>query len=346
VTDSSASWKDLFRKHPVVTFFILAFALSWLVWAVSLLVPVKNTTYLMLIGVIGAFGPAIGAIIVSGMLNPEPTGIPSLRRWGTFLLLFCLILPFALFWPFLAGTLSDPVFVALCMILTALSAFTISCVLSRYAGVRTLMGSLAVFRVSPVWFAFALFAWPLLMIATGLLDCILSGQPLSSYTAGLLVIQPLSLLVLFLTIFLLGGPLQEEPGWRAFALPRLQFLYNPIVASIILGFLWQLWHVPLYFTGFYPFDTTAIAMRFVAFVPAVIVFTWLFNRAGGSLLIAVLYHASLDTSPQVLPAQTPQASLLFDLAMLVLAIIVIIMDRMWRKQQPDAEHQSPKNESG
>jgi len=313
-------------------FFILAFALSWLVWAVPLVVPVKNTTYLMLIGVIGAFGPALGAIIVSGFIKPQPTGIRPLRRWGAFLILFCLILPFALFWPLLAGNLSDPVFLALCSILAALSAFTLSSVLSRSAGVRNLMGSLAVFRVSPVWFAFALFAWPLLMIATGLLDRFLAGQPLSSYAAGLLAIEPLSMLVLFLTIFLLGGPLQEEPGWRGFALTRLQLHYNPVYASIILGFLWQLWHVPLYFTGFYPFDSASIAMRFAAFLPGVIVFTWLFNRAGGSLLIAVLYHASLDVSPQVLPAQTPQASILFDLVMLVLAIIVIITDRMWRKK--------------
>jgi uncharacterized protein len=159
-----------------------------------------------------------------------------------------------------------------------------------------------------------------------------------------MVIEPLSALILFCTIFLIGGPLQEEPGWRGLALPRLQILYNPIIASAVLGFLWQLWHIPLYFTGFYPFDAMSIAMRFVAFLPGVIVFTWLFNRSGGNLLIAVLYHASLDAFPQILPAQTGRASLLFDLLMLAWAGIVIITDRMWKRRP--APRRTPPPDTG
>jgi hypothetical protein len=66
---------------------------------------IKNPTYLVLIGVIGAFGPAIGAIAISGFLHPESSGIPYLKRWGVFSILFCVILPFALFWPLLKGNL-------------------------------------------------------------------------------------------------------------------------------------------------------------------------------------------------------------------------------------------------
>jgi membrane protease YdiL (CAAX protease family) len=48
-------------------------------------------------------------------------------------------------------------------------------------------------------------------------------------------LSPLSLLVLFVTVFFLGGPLGEEPGWRGFALPRLQRRYGPLVGSLILA---------------------------------------------------------------------------------------------------------------
>ena len=319
------------RKHPIIAFFIVAFACSWIVWAVPLAASVKNPTYLMLIGVIGAFGPALGAIIISGILNAKFTGIPPARRWGIFAILFCVIFPFALYWHLLNGNPADPVFFVLCAILAALSAFVISSVLARRTGVRDLMSSFASWRVSPVWYVIALAAWPLLLIASSLLDFLLSGQPVSPYAAGLMTIEPLSVVILFCTIFFLGGPLQEEPGWRGFALPRLQVLYNPIVASIILGFLWQLWHIPLYFTGFYPFDTWAIASRFIWFLPGVIVYTWLYNRSGGNLLIAVLFHASIDAFPQILPAQTSGAAFVFDLLLLVLAVIVIGMDRMWKR---------------
>ena len=297
-----------------------------------LVAAIKNPTYLMLIGVIGAFGPAVGAVAISGFLNPKSSGIPVLKRWGVFAVLFCIILPFALFWPLLRGSLSDPVFFILCAILAGLSAFVISGVLARKAGVRELMKSFGSWRVSPCWYAIALAAWPLLIVASSLIDSLATGQPVSLYAAGLMATGPLSAIILFCTIFFLGGPLQEEPGWRGFALPRLQVLYNPIIASLILGFLWQLWHVPLYFTGFYPFDAWAIASRFIWFLPGVIVFTWLYNRSGGNLLIAVLFHASIDAFPQILPAQTTGAAFVFDLLLLVWAVIVILSDKMWKRR--------------
>src|SRR5438046_5986469 len=56
----------------------------------------------------------------------------------------------------------------------------------------------------------------------------------------------LSLLVLFVYVFFLGGPLGEELGWRGFALPRLQRRYGPLVGSLILGPIWAFWHLPIF----------------------------------------------------------------------------------------------------
>lgn len=79
------------------------------------------------------------------------------------------------------------------------------------------------------------------------------------------------------TMFLLGG--QEEPGWRGYALPRLQARFSPLRATLVLGVAWGLWHLPL---G--PLNTI---------VPIVLAFfyTWLYNRTG-SVLLAILLHAS------------------------------------------------------
>jgi membrane protease YdiL (CAAX protease family) len=82
----------------------------------------------------------------------------------------------------------------------------------------------------------------------------------------------------FLFVALLGGG-QEEPGWRGFALDRFQARYSPVRATLLLGLVWGLWHLPLYGLWFLG------PMLFVFF------YTWLYNRTG-SVLLCVLLHGS------------------------------------------------------
>jgi membrane protease YdiL (CAAX protease family) len=90
------------------------------------------------------------------------------------------------------------------------------------------------------------------------------------------------LLTLGLTATLFGG--LEEPGWRGYALPRLQDRHTPFVATMLLGLAWGVWHVPLYGPA-----------GFV--VPLVLAFfyTWLFNRTG-SVLLCVLLHGGFTAA--------------------------------------------------
>ncbi len=85
-----------------------------------------------------------------------------------------------------------------------------------------------------------------------------------------------------LTAAICGG--QEEPGWRGFALPRLEERHVPLVATLILGLGWGVWHIPLYgLAGFV--------------VPLVLAFfySWLYNRTQ-SVLLCILLHASFTAA--------------------------------------------------
>jgi hypothetical protein len=93
------------------------------------------------------------------------------------------------------------------------------------------------------------------------------------------------------------GGLAEEPGWREFAMPRLQRRHHPVVGTLILGPLWGAWHLPLFVTewgawmggswrGPVEFVATAMAISFVM--------TWVFNRTGESLPVAMLLHTSVN----------------------------------------------------
>jgi membrane protease YdiL (CAAX protease family) len=94
---------------------------------------------------------------------------------------------------------------------------------------------------------------------------------------------------------LVTGPLAEESGWRGFALPRMQARRSALNASLLLGLLWALWHIPQYLTGGVE---TGGMMPFVIFVPVTIVlsvlFAWVFNNTRGSLVATTLMHYSYN----------------------------------------------------
>jgi membrane protease YdiL (CAAX protease family) len=143
------------------------------------------------------------------------------------------------------------------------------------------------------------------------------------------------LLVEFARVLFLGGPLEEELGWRGFALPRLQQHRNALNASVLLGLVWGLWHIPLYFvSGTGQFETiragTSPAFAIGGFVGWTIglsvLFTWLFNQTGGSLIVVILFHAAVNLAA-FLPSAVGSvgaASLLNVLVTWIVAILVAV----------------------
>jgi CAAX protease family protein len=97
-------------------------------------------------------------------------------------------------------------------------------------------------------------------------------------------------LLQILTLFgpnLFGGPLGEEPGWRGYALPRLQRRFDPMTSALILGFFWANWHLPLILAGIY---NVAWWQFVVMTMAASVILSLAFNQSGGSTICAVLVH--------------------------------------------------------
>jgi membrane protease YdiL (CAAX protease family) len=134
-------------------------------------------------------------------------------------------------------------------------------------------------RVRPRFYAYALLLPAALYGLVNLALQVLGADVDWSLLPGRL---PGYLLALLLTATLFGG--LEEPGWRGYALPRLQARHTPFRATLLLGLAWGVWHVPLYGPA-----------GFV--VPLVLAFfyTWLYNRTG-SVLLCVLLHGSFTAA--------------------------------------------------
>jgi membrane protease YdiL (CAAX protease family) len=138
--------------------------------------------------------------------------------------------------------------------------------------------------------------------------------------------DPALILVNFVLILFTGGPLQEEFGWRGYALPRLQRKFNALVSSIVIGFMWGLWHLPYFFIGTELTYAYGIIPQIITAILLSILLTWLFNNTGGSVLVALIFHNMFNLSNDMFPAlQTQLGSPLFLVFFSVAAVTVVVI---------------------
>jgi hypothetical protein len=154
------------------------------------------------------------------------------------------------------------------------------------SGMRTLFGRIVRARID--WSSYAIvFGLPILLCAIAAGIMAVFAQRIALPTTAALRELPDR----FVFIFLFIG-LGEEPGWRGFALPRLQKTHSPLIASLILAPIWALWHLPLMGNEFPP---AIIPAFLISLLGGTLIQTWLFNRSKGSVFGQMLFHATVNT---------------------------------------------------
>ena len=210
---------SLVKRHPLIAFFVLTWALSWWPW------------------ILYAFG-----------LSPTPI---------------------ASFGPFLA-------------------ALVVLAITQGKSGIGGLLRRMVRWRVGIRWYAVALLLPVGIALAATALNVLLGAQAPSAADLG----GWTGLFSTFAVVLLIpgAGGAWEEPGWRGFALPSLQAGRSALVASLILGAVWALWHLPLVVaTG------QMGGWDIVIILAWTLVLTWVYNGTGGSVLIVMLFHAMFNT---------------------------------------------------
>lgn len=185
------------------------------------------------------------------------------------------------------------------------------------AHVEKLFQALFQWRVGVRWYLVALFApLALLLLAQGLTKGF--GLPV---TWPALQGDLFSLALSAFVMSLFSNP-WEEVGWRGFALPHLQKQYTAVTATFIVGVLWGLWHLPLFFWKGNPMSQHPFVPWFISTVAGAFLYTWLYNSTQGSLLLAALFHVALNTFGVVVNGiSIPALALLYVVVAIALVLV-------------------------
>jgi membrane protease YdiL (CAAX protease family) len=159
-------------------------------------------------------------------------------------------------------------------------------------------------RISAKWYLVIFLFVPALNILAALIDKLAGGIGAAWGEAALNVLSdPLSIIpsILFASLI----PFIEELGWRGYVLDRFQEKQNALVSSLILGVVWSLWHLPLFFVeGSYQaglgVGTLAFWLFMVGIVPLNIPFTWIYNNTRRSTLAVILFHSMVNLTGELI----------------------------------------------
>jgi uncharacterized protein len=213
------------------------------------------------------------------------------------------------------------------------AALITTAAIDRQPGFRELGRRLIIWRVKPFWYAFVLL-WPALvsLVATGVSMLFgasppdfghppfLDAYPLPPELTGA-VPWPAFIPLVFLQQLLIGSAMGEEPGWRGYALPRMQWAHSSLWASLTLGLAWGVWHLPLWL-GLEAWPISQVMWEVFRIVGVAVLFTWVFNNTHGSLLLSLLFHASTAVTGLFLASSSVYPAI--DVAIVWLTVVLVV----------------------
>jgi membrane protease YdiL (CAAX protease family) len=171
-------------------------------------------------------------------------------------------------------------------------------------GLRVWLSRCLQWRIGWGWWAFVLLLPLAVMLLAAGLHVSLGGDIATAPASGHLLMTVVNLLL----ILLLGGPLGEEFGWRGYALPVLQDRLGWRAASLGLGLVWGVWHLPLFFIDGTAQAHLPLALFLLSVLAMSVVFAWLVNRTAGSVVVALLFHTAINFWPSVVPVLPTEGS--------------------------------------
>ena len=255
---------NLIKRHPLIAFFAMTFAITWGIAAILAFVPAAGD-YLELLFVLAVCAPTFTSLVLTGIIGGRE-------------------------------------------------------------GLRELFGRLFRWRVGARWYALVLLGVPAVALCAGVGTALLGGG-----TSGFEFLGTILPWVVFVTLFTDPGPLGEELGWRGFALPRMLDVMGAVPASLLLGAIWGIWHLPAFLLSGFNQSGGNFTLFMVGAVAFTVLMTWLYNNTGGSILVSgILAHLMLNSTTP-LPSDGRPYAMYTGLVVLGSIVAVVFSKRLgWR----------------
>jgi membrane protease YdiL (CAAX protease family) len=197
------------------------------------------------------------------------------------------------------------------------------------SGTKSLLGRLFQWKVNIRWYIFVL-CIPAVIISTSIIiNSIFANVPINISTIGDWRI----ILITFIVTLFIGGPIGEELGWRGYALPKMGETRKPLLASLIVGLGWGLWHLPLFWINGSLQADIPVIWFIVSILAESVLYTWIYTSTGGNLFLMVLFHTSINAWAKLLllPVITNNVlPLCIAFSFEVLIAIVVIVIKAWK----------------
>src|SRR5215217_6137879 len=225
-------------------------------------------------------------------------------------------------------------------------AIVLTAIVFGRGALRKLLGQLLIWRVNPLWYLGVVLGPVALVGGVVGLNTLLGGPALS------LGMPLLGVAIFFAISIFPGSSLGEEIGWRGYVLPRLQSRMSALSAALLIAPFWGLWHLPLWLTGESGHTPTLYTGFLVSAFALSIITTWVYNSTGGSLLMVVLLHATVNLPITLvrddLGSQATMPVLLYFGLLVVAAIVVVIVagpEHLSRKRKKQVQEEQQAAES-
>jgi membrane protease YdiL (CAAX protease family) len=179
-----------------------------------------------------------------------------------------------------------------------IAAILITAVTEGKSGVRRFLGRVLKWRVGLAWYGVVLFGTAAIAYVAIGIGVLLGGHvpPLTLPPGVGHGAWPLVLPIAFLINIFVGGPLAEDIGWRGYILPKLRETMSALDASLLIGVVWVVWHLPMFWFPEGRSVVGGVPLLWFALMTIgwSVLMGWAYVNTG-SILMPVLFHASINT---------------------------------------------------